>query len=356
MHLDERESLKTPLVSVSEAATQPSPHPLPSQSFPGRRRRRRRHGFGAARHDPHPQRHHPQARPPPLSGQEYTQIRGVRDDIQFINDELGSMQAFASNLSSSGADGADHDDQTKVKLQRRRLLGHHPKVPLRPLDVLAPPPDCQGDRSPQAPGRADWAAPHQVRRPQPGALQEKQRPGWRHRVPDRGAPAQLVRIQQPVGVRDMEMAKLDGWILPDNNSNLAVLTIFGFGGMGKTTTAMALYRRFGDQFQRRAIVTVSQNTRPEAVLMDILSQFNIPQDSNVPAEQQGGQTTSAVVKSIVSRLCLRDYGPVKEHTWDEVHNGIKTQLQKHLQSNRYHHDRYLVLCCFSLQLLPNMCF
>ena len=40
-----------------------------------------------------------------LLSEEYALIRGVRGDIQFINDELASMQAFLSNLSKSDESG-----------------------------------------------------------------------------------------------------------------------------------------------------------------------------------------------------------------------------------------------------------
>ena len=40
-----------------------------------------------------------------LLAQEYTLIGGVSDDIQYINDELASMQAFLSNLSKSDESG-----------------------------------------------------------------------------------------------------------------------------------------------------------------------------------------------------------------------------------------------------------
>ena len=43
-----------------------------------------------------------------LLAQEYTLIRGVRDDIQYITDELASMQAFLNRLKRAPG---DHDEQ-----------------------------------------------------------------------------------------------------------------------------------------------------------------------------------------------------------------------------------------------------
>ena len=43
-----------------------------------------------------------------LLSEEYALIRGVRGDIQFINDELASMQAFLNRLKRAPG---DHDEQ-----------------------------------------------------------------------------------------------------------------------------------------------------------------------------------------------------------------------------------------------------
>lgn len=57
-----------------------------------------------------------------LLAQEYSLISGVRGDIQFINDELASMQAFLSNLDHSGGEG--HDDQTEDWMKQVREVAY----------------------------------------------------------------------------------------------------------------------------------------------------------------------------------------------------------------------------------------
>ena len=62
-----------------------------------------------------------------LLAQEYTLIRGVSDDIQYINDELASMHAFLNRLKQE----AKHDEQRQGLdeagpgggLRHRRLRG-----------------------------------------------------------------------------------------------------------------------------------------------------------------------------------------------------------------------------------------
>uniref|UniRef100_A0A0D9X0L3 Uncharacterized protein n=1 Tax=Leersia perrieri TaxID=77586 RepID=A0A0D9X0L3_9ORYZ len=63
---------------------------------------------------------------------------------------------------------------------------------------------------------------------------------------------------------------------------LKVLSIVGFGGLGKTTLANEIYRKLGNQFQCRAFVSVSQKPNIGKILRTILSElgFRAPMDSN----------------------------------------------------------------------------
>ncbi|KAG2564220.1 disease resistance protein Pik-2-like [Panicum virgatum] len=83
---------------------------------------------------------------------------------------------------------------------------------------------------------------------------------------------QLVGVMQPVGMKNMP--DLEKWMITfdERRKQLGVLSIVGFGGVGKTTAALALYRKLGPQFQKQAAVFISQNSDPEAVLRSILGQ------------------------------------------------------------------------------------
>ncbi|TVU04213.1 hypothetical protein EJB05_50239, partial [Eragrostis curvula] len=229
-----------------------------------------------------------------LLAREYALVRSVRGDIQYINDELASMQAFLVNLSASGAD--DHDAQTKDWMKQIR-------------DVAYDIEDCMDDfirRLPDDPRGGGCLAEirlriHELwtcsprrniaaeiadlkfraqqigeRRIRYGVKDPEARgsnPDSRSIVgfdaaEDQLPTTQLVGIKEPVGMdKNGELGK---WVT--NDDNRGVLSIAGFGGVGKTTIAMALYRKYGDQFDRRAVVTVSQGSDPDTILRSILRQ------------------------------------------------------------------------------------
>lgn len=64
-----------------------------------------------------------------------------------------------------------------------------------------------------------------------------------------------IKYEDPVGVEE-DMKVLHNWITSGDNHG--VLSIVGPGGVGKTTIATALYHNYGNQFQRRAMVKLSQ--------------------------------------------------------------------------------------------------
>ena len=74
------------------------------------------------------------------------------------------------------------------------------------------------------------------------------------------------------------------------------MSLIGFGGVGKTTIAMALYRDFRNEFDCRASVTVSQNFDEDEVLRDILGQIK-PKDSQIkPKEEKEGSNIGKLEK------------------------------------------------------------
>jgi hypothetical protein len=302
-----------------------------------------------------------------LLTEEYALIRGVRGDIQYINDELASMQCFLSNLAISDE---GHDDQTEGWMKQVR-------------DVAYDIEDCIDDFAHKLdpdPGGNDWLTvirrtlyeirTWRIRRDvaaKIGELKERaQHVGdrrSRYGVPDpkpakkkshqggatgylaaehQVATRQLIRIMQPVGVK--EIPNLEKWMpVPGDESRKqrAVLSIVGFGGAGKTTIAMARYRELGPQFQCRAMVTVSQNADAEVVLRDILAQVK-PKATNGEQQSRHGRRAVSenkipVIGSILSRIKLPSRSPEDNAGTtgqDKLHQ-IKTELQTHLITNRY---------------------
>ncbi|KAM3399718.1 hypothetical protein ACQJBY_004880 [Aegilops geniculata] len=83
--------------------------------------------------------------------------------------------------------------------------------------------------------------------------------------------AQLVGVDGP---RD----DLVNWMLEEGNGSTKhhrrVLSIVGFGGLGKTILANAVYRKIQENFHCRAFVSVSQKPDMKKIIKDVISQVS----------------------------------------------------------------------------------
>ncbi|CAL4986757.1 unnamed protein product [Urochloa decumbens] len=241
-----------------------------------------------------------------LLAQEYTLIRGVRDDIQYINDELASMQAFLNLLKRAPPPGG-HDEQRQDWMKQVRevaydiedcvddvshRLGGEPRGSgirvylrrkwylLRTLYAR----HCIASEIGNLKARAQHVSERRTRygvgNPQTGngSGNSAEANGPRDRP---APPPQLIGTMEPVGIEEA-MKKLEQWIAKvnrDTGRQLRFLAIVGFGGVGKTTVAMALYNKLGDTFHYRAYVLASQKFNLLTVLRDLFKQLH---------EQQAG--------------------------------------------------------------------
>uniref|UniRef100_A0ACD6A7W8 Uncharacterized protein n=1 Tax=Avena sativa TaxID=4498 RepID=A0ACD6A7W8_AVESA len=78
-----------------------------------------------------------------------------------------------------------------------------------------------------------------------------------------------------VGV-DGQKEDLANWLVEENKSfqNPKVLSIVGFGGLGKTTLANAVYHKIQGQFHSYAFVSVSQKPDIKKIIKDVISQVS----------------------------------------------------------------------------------
>ncbi|CAN6372889.1 unnamed protein product, partial [Urochloa humidicola] len=132
-----------------------------------------------------------------------------------------------------------------------------------------------------------------------------------YHVGDRPQPSrQLVSTPEPVGMEGA-IGDLGAWLNGKQSDN-RVLAILGFGGLGKTTLALALHRKFGEKFDSRACVQASQKLNLAALLRSILRQV-MPQVAD--KERQRGDSLGGI------------------EGWSEKQ--LKDELKTHLDNKRY---------------------
>ncbi|CAL5010163.1 unnamed protein product [Urochloa decumbens] len=303
-----------------------------------------------------------------LLAEEYTLVRGVRGDIQFIKDELASMQAFLSNLAHC-KDG--HNEQTEDWMKQIREVAYDIEDCVddytHSLD-----PDRRGDDlwskfaralqelwtwrprrniaakiaelKERAKDVGERRTRYGVSNPDPG--NKKGSLGGYFAAEHQETTRRLVGTNKPVGVT--EMRTLQNWII-SGRKELGVLSIFGFGGVGKTTAAMALYRDCGVQFKRRAMVTVSHGTDPVEVLKEILKQVKESYVPDVQGQIHGTASdstkmnqASADPQSMTSffqkymgqiKLCAGSQLEGGRASASKEHEATKKELQGQLQEN-----------------------
>uniref|UniRef100_M8C3H2 Disease resistance protein RPP13 n=1 Tax=Aegilops tauschii TaxID=37682 RepID=M8C3H2_AEGTA len=256
-----------------------------------------------------------------ILAQEYTVIRAVRGDIQYINDELATIQAFLGDLYSS-PDG--HDLRLKDWMKQIRDMGYDMedciddfahRVPLDSLDDAK----CSfivsrihelwtfwprreiafqiSELKVRAQHIAERRTRYGINNPNPTKGKSNSSSSGAGRIAEHiMSSRQLIHTSKPMGeVKDME--KLRGWLKHNvSKKHHSVLSLVGFGGMGKTTIATALYRDFRNEFDCQASVTVSQNYDEEQFLREILGQI----EPKGREQQQGINTLDK--KSLVADI------------------------------------------------------
>ncbi|KAL6890329.1 hypothetical protein ACP4OV_009092 [Aristida adscensionis] len=269
-----------------------------------------------------------------LLAQEYTLIGGVRDDIQYITDELASMQAFLSRLRR----GEKPDEQRQDWMKQVRevaydiedcvdhaghRLGAEPRgsgalASLRRAWYLLTTLPARhriatdiGNLKARAQHVSERRTRYGVENP---ASKLDDAHGGANAPRDRSAPPpQLIGTTAPVGIEGA-VEELEPWFTEatqqSTDHQLRFLAIVGFGGLGKTTLAMALYRKFGDEFDCRASVLASQKFHLQTVLGSLIRQFH---------EQQAGASKN-------------DLDGIEE--WGQ--EALKKKLASQLQEKRYH--------------------
>ncbi|XP_071675835.1 disease resistance protein Pik-2-like [Lolium perenne] len=235
-----------------------------------------------------------------LLAQEYTLIRGVRSDVQYINDELTTVQAFLGDIGSAPE---GHDRRLKDWMKQIRDMGYDMEDCIDNFAHRLPSDSLSDDTCSFVVMRfyelrtfwprhqiASKISDLKVRAQQ--IADRRVRYGLDNPAPTKGnstssgtgnicehlmASRQLIHTKEPVGAVE-DMKKLREWLTKHNGPERqrSVLSLVGFGGVGKTTIATSLYREFRNEFDCWASVTVSQNYDEDDVLRNILHQIKTP--------------------------------------------------------------------------------
>uniref|UniRef100_K3ZNX0 Rx N-terminal domain-containing protein n=1 Tax=Setaria italica TaxID=4555 RepID=K3ZNX0_SETIT len=313
-----------------------------------------------------------------LLAQEYTLIRGVRDDIQYITDELASMQAFLNRLKR--AQGR-HDEQRLDWMKQVREVSYD-------IEDCVDDVDHRISGEPRGSGmvmyvRKKWYllttlyARHciateigNLKTRAQHVSERRMRYGVKELEDGDGCPAgasaprdiispppQLIGTTEPVGLEDAKN-ELKPWFMEvgrqSTHGQPKFIAIVGFGGLGKTTLAMALYREFGEKFDCRACVLASQKFHLPTVLKSLIKQVHEQQSSaskndldeidewseevlkkkladllkekrdSFTKNQKGGTIVVTTRFKSVSEACRRHQGHVFEH--QPLHDGNSYSL------------------------------
>ncbi|TVU10929.1 hypothetical protein EJB05_44484, partial [Eragrostis curvula] len=218
-----------------------------------------------------------------LMGQEYAKIKGLRKEVKFISDELSSMNDLLERI----ADVEELDQQTRSWRNQVREMAydiediidefmHYDiggqigdtgfiKKTIRPLKAL----------------RAKHRIAGQIEEIKALVRQTSERrerykldeciPTISHAAIDQRIVALYEKAANLVGMEE-PMNELINWLMNEEQL-LKVVSIVGFGGLGKTTLANQVYNKPGAEFQCKAFVSVSQKPDIPKLLSSLLSQI-----------------------------------------------------------------------------------
>jgi len=215
---------------------------------------------------------------------EYELLEGMKCDITFLRNELSSMSALLEKLATA----ENLDTQVKVWRDNIRELNYDIEDC---IDIFMHKLD-HGD--PQA-GFAKriidqikklWSRyqiANQIQELKARVLEESERRlRYKHDESialagkieiDPRLPALYVEAEKFVGING-PIQKVIEWLMKDESTqHLKVVSIVGFGGLGKTTLANQVYNKIKGQFDCTAFVPVSRSPVIKKILRDLLTEL-----------------------------------------------------------------------------------
>ncbi|GJN25389.1 hypothetical protein PR202_gb13211 [Eleusine coracana subsp. coracana] len=283
-------------------------------------------------------------------GPKYELISGARTDILFLRSELESMHAFLEKLTTVQGP----DSQVRCWMKEVRELAYDIEDS---LDEFMRRVEADGTAATSLHGssslmgfvgcikrllRTGWThlrLANEIKGLKARAIEVSERRSRYKLVEDIWMPGTHVSADPRITVLYADVPDLVGiehsagdiekWLV-DEISTLKVLSIVGFGGLGKTTLAMEVYRRVGGRFNCRAFVTVSQKLDMKKLLKDLLSQV-----SHNEADHMDNWEEAQLIRKVRECLLNKRYLIVVDDVWSKsAWEKVRFALPQNNQNSR----------------------
>ncbi|KAI4969280.1 hypothetical protein ZWY2020_000194 [Hordeum vulgare] len=266
-----------------------------------------------------------------LMGEEYTKHKSMQREVAFLKDELGSMDAVLKKLESIEE---ELDPQTREWKNQVMEMAFHIE-------------DCidnfmhESDEDSNIGGVGFVGKISQyinvLRTRYQFANQIQQLKTWvkdvserrkRYKLDEYASSSSYVAVDPRVPALYTEAANLVGMEGPKEDlielltseeaasvQPLRVVSIVGFGGLGKTTLANQVYHELGGQYDCKVFVSISQRPNMMKLLGRIIKKLKMPQATHTDEVQD-------LIDSIREYLREKRYFFVIDDIWDESVWGI----------------------------------
>uniref|UniRef100_A0A0D9VXA5 AAA+ ATPase domain-containing protein n=1 Tax=Leersia perrieri TaxID=77586 RepID=A0A0D9VXA5_9ORYZ len=274
-----------------------------------------------------------------MADQKYAKVKSVRREITFLTDELSSMNALLAKLSDMEEEVAD-DAQLREWRNKVRELAYDIEDRVDAFFAAA-----AADDDDQHPGlirraarkirnlRASYQVADQIHELKARVMEVSDR-RLRYRLDDCVAAASAASLaidprlpalfSESKGLVGIEGPRnnLVSWLM-DGEFELKVISIVGFGGLGKTTLAKEVNQRVGSQFQLKAFVSVSRSFNPKKLIRDVLSQIMDPKKYGTTSGMDVEQLIPILRKQLADKRYLVIIDDIwKIQAWDLVKSAL----------------------------------
>lgn len=264
-----------------------------------------------------------------MLGDEYRLLREVRGDVRLLQDELEAMHAFLLRMSRV----EDPDEQAKLRAKAVREMSYEIEDRVDKFMRLVDRPDESGGGG-ILKLIGDWGnlltemktrrrIAKEVRGIK-GQLNQASERYERYKIDESSLEPRNAKVDPRIVAvfRDAsELIGIDGlrddlvkWMSNedhDSTNGLKVVSIVGYGGLGKTTLANQVYHKLGANFECKAFVSISRNPDMTKILNFIFSQIH-----NKGEAHTGTRDPQLIINRIREFLKDKRYCIIIDDIWD----------------------------------------